>query len=245
MLSLLASAACSTAEFGYADVVDGHADSDRVDPPIETVRRAARIFVNVTTYRLPASEEGAVRNLIALADSNVNITKEEAFRRNGVTIFATRPGGRDLIQKRMERRKAVARVQTGVVVSGGTLTLDVAPHGRRLFTLARGAVDGGKAGRVEMDLDGSLVEILPVAAPGGGVETKLTPKLRRVEDPILTWTLPELTAELVVDSERSVVMVPRTEQADRFGSAFLGTAKGEWIVLVITYSIRQGSRGND
>jgi len=87
-------------------------------------------------------------------------------------------------------------------------------------------------------VDGSAVEVEAHPAPGGGSSVRVDPKLRRVGDTIALWGLPGLSASTVIDEDRALVFVPRRELADRFGSAFLGTAAGEVIVLAVTCAVR-------
>jgi hypothetical protein len=229
-VALLLLAGCAKAEFGFADVEHGHRNAERADPPIETVRRGARVFVTVQTYRV---KPDVAAGLDAFADPSVKISNQEALARNGLNVWASRPGVLATIEKRLEASR-IAGV-TGVVETGGELTLDVGPRIRKSFKLSQYA-NGDKASAEELDLDGAVLKVEPVAAPGGGAEATITPMLRVVGDPITIWSLPELEAEFVVDAERAVVIVPAGDRPDRFGEAFLGVPGGDRVVLVLSFT---------
>jgi hypothetical protein len=89
MAALLAG--CSTAEVGYADIVDGNRNTESTDPPIENARRAKRVRVRVAVYSVPAAEVGVIPNLRLLEDSNVRVAGEENFARHGLEMYVTRP----------------------------------------------------------------------------------------------------------------------------------------------------------
>ena len=228
-------AGCATAEVGYADIVDGNRNTESTTPPLEDVRRQKRIQVRVAVYVVPAAEAGAIPNLRLLEDANVRVSGQENFARHGMEVYVTRPGHSEQIEERLKGRGATWRVPAGFVTTGDTLELDIVTHDRRSIELAQPS-DGGVV-KESIEMDGSMVSIQPVAAPGGGVDIILSPLLRRVGGEIEPWTLPGLEAATVIDEERVIVVAPAGADDGRFGSAFLGTGAGEKIVLVISASV--------
>lgn len=226
---------CANAEVGYADMVDGNRNTESTDPPIEDVRRQKRVRVHMAVYTVPAAEAGVIPNLRLLEDSNVRIAGQESFARHGMEIYVTRPGVSAEVGTRLEGRGAKAWEPSGFVTTGDTLSLDVLAHDRRRVELVQPS-NGGVV-KEEMDLDGSSIGIEPVVSPGGGVDILLTPYLRRVGAEIEPWTLPELEAATVIDEERVIVVAPTGDGDGRFGSAFLVTADGRRVVLLISASV--------
>lgn len=226
---------CSNAEVGYADIVDGNRNTEATDPPLEDVRRAKRVRVRVAVYEVAATEAGVIPNLRLLEDSNVRVAGQENFARHGMEVYVTRPGVADQIGERLAGRGATERVPSGFVTTGDALELDIVTQDRRRIELAQPS-NGGVV-KEAMELDGSLIRVQPVAAPGGGVDMVLIPHLRRIGAEIEPWTLPGLEAATVIDEERVIVVAPAGADDGRFGSAFLGTGDGKKIVLVISAAV--------
>lgn len=231
----LAAGGCSSPEFGYADVVDGHRSHEqRPDPDLDPVQRARRVLLRVTIHRLPAAAAAEAGKLEAFEDPKARVTGQDAFARNGMRIFVTRPGVGAALTDRLEGLQARSGRRSGFVQQGQSMAQEIGPPERRSLTVAQPANGGAATETVEFEA--GVVEVFPVETPTGGVQLRLIPHLRRVGDQIRLWTLPELSAETLVDAERSVLLLP-TGASDRFGSAFLGTAGGDVIILEITGSM--------
>jgi hypothetical protein len=230
-LALLAGG-CSSPEFGFADTVDPYKMHDqRPDPDLDPVQREGRVMVQVTIHRVPAAAVEDLARLEMFEDANARVTGREAFERNGLRVFVTRPGERAALAERLEARGARSVQRSGFVSPGLSLTVETGPAERRSLRLRQPA-DGG-AVQEQVEFDTSVVELFPLATAVGGVQVRLVPHLRRVGDAIALWTLPELSAETLLDRERRMIVVPIAEPADRFGPAFLGSGGGQWIVLEI------------
>lgn len=232
----LAAAGCSTPEFGYADVVDGHRSLEqRPDADLDPVQRARRVLVRVTIHRIPAAAVAEAGKLEAFEDPNARVTGQDVFARNGMRIFVTRPGVGAVLAERLERLQARSGRRSGFVEQGQSMAQEIGPSERRALKVAQPA--NGGAATETIEFDAGVVEVFPLETPAGGVQVRLVPHLRRVGDQIRLWTLPELSAETLVDAHRSVLMLPSGGPPDRFGSAFLGTAGGDILILEITASM--------
>lgn len=236
IVAALAAAGCSSPEFGYADVVDGHRPHEqRPDPDLDPVQRARRVLVRVTIHRIPAAAAAEAGTLEAFEDPNARVTGQDEFARNGMRIFVTRPGVGATLAGRLERLQARSGQRSGFVERGQSLAQEIGPPERRALRVAQPA-DGGAATET-VEFDAGVVEVFPLETPTGGVQLRLVPHLRRVGDQIRLWTLPELSAETLVDAQRAVLVLPAGGPPDRFGSAFLGTAGGDVLILEITGSM--------
>jgi len=234
-LGLLLLAGCARTQLGYADRVQPHGAGDWASDPLDPLRQPRRVLVKLIAYRLAAAQAAAADEALAFEDPNVRVVGQESFAAHGMRVFVIQPRKLDLLARRLKDQGAAVTVRGGFILES-TLTEDVGPHQSRIVRLTYPGADG--ASSESIGVDGSAVEVEAHPAPGGGSSVRVDPKLRRVGDTIALWGLPGLSASTVIDEDRALVFVPRRELADRFGSAFLGTAAGEVIVLAVTCAVR-------